>query len=143
MDSLLLIYADAQRLTTACDAAARTYRIVIRRADDGRQRAAAKDGLSSCALQLGLDALGAQAPTDAEAWFETALGLAAGTPRGWRAQVGLGEARFAQGDVLGASIAFQAVLSASGVPDSLQALATQKLNALGTAGDAAPPETRS
>ncbi|MEO8449276.1 MAG: hypothetical protein ABI647_05765 [Gemmatimonadota bacterium] len=143
VDSLLLTYADAQRLTTACDAAARSYRTVLRRTDDARQRTMARDGLASCALQLGLDALAAQAPGEAEQWFETALGVAAGSPRGLRAQIGLGEARLAQGDLLGASIAFQAVLSAAGAPDSLQALATQKLNALGAAGDAPPPETRS
>jgi tetratricopeptide (TPR) repeat protein len=140
VDSLLLVYADAQRVTTACEAAARSYRTVLRRTDNPRFRNPARTGLAACAVQLGLDALAAQQAGDAEQWFETTLDIEADTPRGWRAQIGLGDARLMQGDVLGAAIAFQAVLSSAGVPDSLRTVATEKLNQLGAAP--AAPETR-
>ena len=140
VDSLLLAYAEAQRLTTACDGAARTYRILLRRSDDTRFRGAAEAGLSRCALQLGLDALAAAQPDGAERWFLVVLGIESGTPRGWRAQIGRGDARLLQGDVMGAAIAFQAVLSSLAVPDSLRELAASKLNGLGMAP--APPVAR-
>jgi hypothetical protein len=67
----------------------------------------------------------------AERWFESAVSAAPATPFGWRASIGLGDARVKQGDVLGAAIAYQTVLSAASVPDSLNKLAADKLNALG------------
>jgi hypothetical protein len=92
--------------------------------------------VSACALRLGLDALAGEQAEAAERWFEAAIAAAAATPSGWRAQIGLGDARLSQGDVLGAAIAYQTVVSAVGVPDSLAKLATGKLNAL---GGATPP----
>lgn len=135
MDSLLLRYADLLRTTTACDAAARGYQAVLRRTDRARVRAAAKEGLAFCALHLGLDALAAKQGGDAERWFGTVLAVEPGSERGWRAQIGRGDARLLQGDALGASVAYQAVLGAAAVPDSLRALAAERLNALGRAPD--------
>lgn len=136
VDSLLVAYGAAQQTTTACDAATRTYQSVLRRTRDNGLRLRANSGLASCALRLGLDALQAEDGEQAERWFEAAVSAAASSPSGWRAAIGLGDARLRQGDLLGAAIAWQGVLSATGVPDSLLKLATDKLNALG----AAPPD---
>lgn len=131
VDSLLVALGTAQRVTTACETATRTLQTALRRTRDAGLRATASEGVSACALRLGLDALAGEQAETAERWFETAIGAAPATPSGWRAQIGLGDARLGQGDVLGAAIAYQAVVSAVGVPDSLARLATGKLNALG------------
>jgi tetratricopeptide (TPR) repeat protein len=136
VDSLLVALGSAQRVTTACETATRTLQTALRRTRDPGLRASASGGVSACALRLGLDALAGEQAETAEQWFEAAIAAAAATPSGWRAQIGLGDARLSQGDVLGAAIAYQAVVSATGVPDSLAKLATGKLNAL---GGATPP----
>jgi tetratricopeptide (TPR) repeat protein len=133
VDSLLVAYGGAQRVVTACETATKTLRAVLRRTRDPGLRATASDGVSACALRLGLDALAGEQAETAERWFEEAIAAAAASPSGWRAQIGLGDARLNQGDVLGAAIAYQAVMSATGVPDSLTKLAGGKLNALGGA----------
>lgn len=133
VDSLLVAFGRAQRVTTACETATRTLKAVLRRTRDPGLRAAASDGVSACALRLGLDALAGEQSETAERWFEAAIEAAAASPSGWRAHIGLGDARLRQGDVLGAAIAYQAVASAAGVPDSLARLAGEKLNALGGA----------
>jgi len=138
VDSLLVAYAEAQRVTTACEAATHTYGVVLRRARNGGLRATAALGIGACALRLGLDALAAEQADVAERWFESALTAAPATPFGWRASIGLGDARVRQGDMLGAAIAYQSVLSAAAVPDSLSKLATDKLNALGGSPPPAP-----
>ena len=131
VDSLLVAYGEAQRITTACEAATHTYAAVLRRARSPGLRATAAQGVAACALRLGLDALAGDQVEIAEHWFEAAVSAAPATPPGWRAAIGLGDARATQGDLLGAAIAFQSVLSAQGVPDSLQKLAAEKLNKLG------------
>lgn len=140
VDTLLVAYGTAQWVTTACEAATRTFQTVLRRTRDLGLRASASGGVGACALRLGLDALAAEKATIAERWFEAALGAAPTTPSGWRAAIGLGDARLDQGDVLGAALAYQGVLSATGVPDSLTKLATEKLNALGAPPPSAPED---
>jgi hypothetical protein len=136
VDSLLLALGEAQRVTTACEAATHTLGTVLRRARESRVREAAARGIGDCALRLGLDALAGDRPEAAERWFESALSAAPDTPSAWRAAIGLGDARMGQGDVLGAALAWQRVLSASSVPDSLHALAAERL---GSIGNANPP----
>lgn len=131
VDSLLVAYGEAQRVTTACEAATRTFGAVLRRTRDGGLRRTASQGIGACALRLGLDALAGEQAEAAERWFESALGAAPASPFGWRAAIGLGDARMLQGDLLGAALAYQSVLSAATVPDTLLKLATDKLNALG------------
>lgn len=131
VDSLLVAFGNAQRVTTACETATRTLQTVLRRTRDPGLRASASEGVSACALRLGLDALAGEQAEAAERWFEAAIAAVSATPTGWRAQIGLGDARLAQGDVLGAAIAYQTVVSAVGVPDSLAKLASRKLNTLG------------
>jgi hypothetical protein len=133
VDSLLVAYGGAQRVTTACESATRTLQTALRRTRDAGLRVTASDGVSACALRLGLDALAGEQAETAERWFEAAITAAAASPSGWRAQIGLGDARLSQGDVLGAAIAYQTVISAAGVPDSLSKMASSKLHALGGA----------
>ena len=135
VDSLLVAYGEAQRVTTACEAATHTYGTVLRRTRDPGLRATAALGIGACALRLGLDALAGKQAEAAERWLQAAVSAAPATPFGWRAAIGLGDARVTQGDVLGAALAYQSVLSAGSVPDSLAKLASEKLNAL----SAAPP----
>jgi tetratricopeptide (TPR) repeat protein len=142
VDSLLVALGNAQRVTTACETATRTLQTALRRTRDPGLRATASEGVSACALRLGLDALAGEQAETAERWFEAAIAAASATPSGWRAQIGLGDARLSQGDVLGAAISYQTVASAVGVPDSLAKLATEKLNALGGSTPPAPEELR-
>jgi hypothetical protein len=142
VDSLLVALGNAQRVTTACETATRTMQTVLRRTRDPGLRTAASEGVGACALRLGLDALAGEQAAAAERWFEAAIAATPGTPTGWRAQIGLGDARLGQGDVLGAAIAYQVVVSAVGVPDSLAKLATGKLNGLGSATPPTPEELR-
>ena len=132
-DSLLLAYAEAQRVTTACEAATHSYGALLRRSQDARLRARAAEGVGVCALRLGLDALSAEQSEAAEGWFETVRRSVPATPLAWRAAIGMGDARLKQGDVLGAAVAYQSVLSAAAVPDSLSKLASDKLNSLTSA----------
>ena len=130
VDSLLLAYGEAQQVTTACEAATHTFGAVVRRTRNPGLRSTAAQGIGACALRLGLDALSGEQAELAERWFDAAVSAAPATPFGWRAAIGLGDARVSQGDVLGAALAYQAVLSAAGVPDTLQKLAAEKLDAL-------------
>ena len=138
VDSLLVAWGVAQRRTTACEAATRTFRTALRRARDPSLRQTAQGGLAACALRLGLDALDAKRAEMAEEWFEVVTGGAPDTPMAWEARIGRGEARLLQGDLLGAALEWQAVVSSPGVPDSLAKVASNRLNAL-AAADAPPP----
>ena len=69
-------------------------------------------------------------PDSAEAWFRSAAGIDSTTPLGRSAMIGLGDARLRQGDLVGAAIAYQTVLSSGPRSDSLSMLAGAKLNAL-------------
>jgi hypothetical protein len=91
-------------------------------------------------LLLGQDAVGARNGLEAERWFEAVLGVAAGTDRGWRAQIGIGDARMLQGDALGAAVAYQAVVGSGAVSDSLRLVAVGKLNGLGAASPEPPSD---
>jgi len=134
VDSLLVLYGEAQQTTTACEAAIRTYRTILRRNALAPQRAAASAGLGACGLRLGLDALRSSQGDLAERWLESAIQVVPSSPVGWRAEIGLGDARLLQGDVLGAALAYQGVLSVKGIPDSLRDLARAKLDSLGSSG---------
>jgi tetratricopeptide (TPR) repeat protein len=139
VDSLLLRYAEAQRATVACEGAVDGFRALLRRSSQRQLTDAARAGLAECATLLGQDALAGKQASAAERWFDMVLGIEANSPLGWRAQIGLGDARVQGGDALGAAVAYQAVLAASGVPDSLRSVATEKLNALGAAPAEPPP----
>ncbi|HUG28066.1 MAG TPA: tetratricopeptide repeat protein [Gemmatimonadales bacterium] len=130
VDSLLVRYGMALRETLACDAAAETYRTVLRRSRLASLTSQARTGLAECALLLGLDALLSERLDEAERWFDEAASTDFTGPVGWRARIGYGDARGRQGDYLGAATAYQSVLSGQAVPDSLLGLARERLNAI-------------
>jgi len=140
VDSLLTVYGAALQQTTACDAAARVYRAALRRSRDAKVRQRAGAGLAQCALQLGQEALTVQKPDQAASWFGEALAQDSTSVTGRRALLGLGDARLAEGDLLGAAIAYQRAIAAEGQPDdSTSQLARERLNRLGAAPDAPTP----
>jgi tetratricopeptide (TPR) repeat protein len=134
VDELLVRYGAGLRRTTACDAAVRVYRSALRRSREPRLRAEAATGLGHCALRMGLDAMAGDRAELAEQWFAQATAVDSASPVALRARIGWGDARLRQGDVLGAAIAWQAVITAAGAPDSLVRIAVERLNGLANAG---------
>jgi tetratricopeptide (TPR) repeat protein len=131
VDSLLARQATALAAMGACAQAVPLFQAGIRRA--GRLgSAAATDGLAGCYMRLG-SALLASAPDSAETWFRDAAALDSLSPAGREALVGFGDARFRQGDLVGAALAYQAAISAGQPGDSIAVAAGKKLNALVTA----------
>ena len=134
-DSLLGAYAVTLQASGGCEPAAPVYRAVLRRTRDGGVRGRVGAGLATCALSLGLAALGGGRPDDAAAWFTQAVRVDSTTWTGRRALIGLGDARVGQGDIFGAAIAFQSVLDGrTGSADSLTQIAADRLRSLGAAG---------
>lgn len=138
VDSLLHLYGDALRETTACEEAVGVYQTLMRRSGG----AGAARGLAECALRLGMDAEALNQPEIAEGWFRSALAADTLTPLGQRALFGLANARLSQGDTVQAAQAFRTVVERWGAADSLGQQASQKLNTLSggfpPAGDSLP-----
>jgi tetratricopeptide (TPR) repeat protein len=130
VDSLLHLYGDALRETTACEEAVGVYQTLVRRSGNG----AGALGLAECALRLGLDAEALGQPGIAERWFRDALRADSLTDRGRRALLGLGDARLAQGDTLQAMAAYRTAVERWGAADSIGQSAGRKLGALGGTG---------
>lgn len=138
VDSLLLRYGTALQETTACEQAVAVFHAARRRTTDPGLQETAGHGIADCGLQLGLEAQSLDQPWTAEGWFTTAIAVDSASDVGRRALIGLGEVRIAQGDILGAAIAFQAARDGGDPSDSLGVRASQKLAALGAAeGDSA------
>lgn len=135
-DQMLIQYAAALQATTACSDAIDIFQVAYRRSRDAAVRTRAARGLSECGLQLGREALLVDRPEIAIQWFSRVLAVDSTSDRGRLALVGLGDARMAQGDLLGATIVFQDAMK--GDPrDSVSAQAQQRLAKLGaTAGSA-------
>jgi tetratricopeptide (TPR) repeat protein len=133
VNSLLLRWAAGLRATTACEEAVSVYRMAVRRSPQLEMRKQAGEGLASCALQLGLDAFAANRASVAEQWFVEATQADPSSPAGVRARMGWGDAREAQGDLMGAAIVWQTVVGTPGAPDSLKAQARERINRLANA----------
>lgn len=128
VDSLLVQQAGALAKTGSCSAAIRLYQAAVRRA--GRSgNSGAEAGLVDCFFRLGATQL-MSAPDSAEAWFRSAAGIDSTSSVGRAAMVGVGDARLRQGDLIGAALAYQTVLSSGDRSDSLATVAGAKLNAL-------------
>jgi len=135
-DQMLVQYGAALQATTACSDATEIFQVALRRSRDAAVRTRAAAGLGECALQLGQEALLVDRPEIAAQWFGRVLSVDSTSDRGRRALVGLGDARMAQGDLLGATIVYQDAMKAD-PKDSVSALASQRLAKLGaTAGTA-------
>jgi hypothetical protein len=135
VNTLLLRWAASLRATTACEEAVSVYRMAVRRNPGLEMRKQAGEGLASCALQLGLDAFAADRASVAEQWFVEATQADPSSPAGVRARLGWGDAREAQGDLMGAAIVWQTVVGTPGAPDSLKAQARERISRLATAGE--------
>jgi tetratricopeptide (TPR) repeat protein len=133
VDSLLAAYAVALQASAGCEQAAPAYRAALRRTRSSVVRGIAGSGLATCALNLGLVALGNGQPADAERWLVQAVGVDSVSWTGRRALIALGDARVGQGDILAAAIAYQSAADA-GVSDSLGRIARQRLTRLGNGG---------
>lgn len=131
-DSLLLLYGDALRETTACEEASHAYEAVGRRSRDPRLGQVSRAGIAACGLALGTQALGANDPLTAERWLTAAARADSTGSNGRRAWVGLGDLRKRQGDLLGAAMAYQAVLNVSAA-DSVGRVAKTRLDSIGAA----------
>jgi tetratricopeptide (TPR) repeat protein len=136
MDSILVLYGEAFRQTTACEDAARAYQSALRRGGGGALHTRAAQGFAGCASQLGQEALTVEHPDVAARWFGRAVSYDSTSDAGRRALVGLGDARVAQGDILGAAIAYQDAIVQNG-RDSVTVLAEQRLSALSGAANGA------
>jgi lipopolysaccharide biosynthesis regulator YciM len=132
MDSLLAVYGSALRETAACEEAVSTFESLKRRTHDRKLLDRAKEGLAVCGLQLGLEALNAHDRFAAERWFATAISADSTGPAGRRALLELGDIRRAQGDFLGAAMAYQSVVAMT-ANDSLGRAAREKLDVIGAA----------
>lgn len=128
VDSLLHLYGNALKETTACEEAVRIYQTLLRRTGSTGSTAAA--GLAECAVRLGMDADALGQPEIAERWFRSALKADSLTDLGRQALMGLGYARLSQGDTLSAAVAFRTAVERWGSADSLGQVASQKLGTL-------------
>jgi tetratricopeptide (TPR) repeat protein len=140
VDSLLSAYAGALQAASGCEQAAPAYRAALRRTRSSGLRGRAGGELATCALNLGLVALGRGRAADAERWLVQAVRVDSVSWVGRRALIALGDARVGQGDILAAAIAYQSAADA-GATDSLGRLARERLNGLG-GGEAAADTSR-
>jgi tetratricopeptide (TPR) repeat protein len=132
VDQMLLQYGGALERTTACGDAVELYEVVLRRSRDPATRQRATDGLGDCGLVLGREALSLKRADVAAAWYARVTGVDSTSDRGRLALIGLGDARVAMGDLLGATLVYQDALRGS-PSDSVFALATARLAQLGGA----------
>jgi len=130
VDQMLLQYGFALQQTTDCADAADIFLTALRRSRDPAVRARAIEGLGGCGVQLGLEALTLEHADVARQWFSRVVALDSASERGRRALIGLGDARVELGDLLGATIAYQDAMR-PGAPDSIVAIATERLGRLG------------
>jgi len=133
-DSLMLAYAKVLDRMGKCADASVVYESLVRRERDPGVTATARSGLVTCALRLGRTALDAGQPTGAEPWFALAASRGGDAPEGRVAYLGLGDVRFALGDVLGAIEAYEQARAGTVPGDSIYALVAQRLNVI-----ASPP----
>jgi len=127
-DSLMYAYGSVLRRMGRCEDAVKVYESLVRRQRDARVATVARDDLVSCALRLGRGALDNGMPTGAEAWFRLAATRGGTTNDGRLAYLGLGDVRFALGDVLGAIEAYEQARAGRGPGDSIHALVSERLN---------------
>jgi tetratricopeptide (TPR) repeat protein len=128
VDSLLVRQATALAGAGECSDAVPLYQAAMRRA--GREgNSTAESGLVQCFFRMGAAQL-TSAPDSAEMWFRSATGMDSTTTFGRSAMIGLGDARMRQGDLIGAALAYQTVLSSGDRKDSLSVVAAAKLNSL-------------
>ncbi len=127
-DSLMLVYGRRLQRSGRCEDAVSVFESLVFRERARSVAGAARTGLVTCALQLGRAALDAGRPTAAETWFETAASRAGDSPAGRVAYLGLGDVRFALGDVLGAIEAYEQARAGTYPGDSVYTIVANRLN---------------
>ncbi len=137
VDQMLVQYGAALQGTTACAEAADVFQAALRRSRDLAVRQRSAEGLSHCGLQLGREALLLDRPEVALDWFTRVVAADPGSDRGRLALIGLGDARRALGDLLGATLAWQDAITANPA-DSIAAQATARLTQVGAPPAAGP-----
>lgn len=125
-DAALARLASAERLQGRCDLAVPVYIMVARRSEVGLDATQVEEW-AGCETALGLEAMLTDRIEDAKAWFEQAAGRAPDGPAGRRALVALGDLHLAEGDPFAAMLAWQSVAAARAAPDSITALALERL----------------
>jgi hypothetical protein len=122
----LVRLASAERLQGRCDLAVPVYIMVARRSP-GDLDATRIEEWASCETQLGLEAMLTDQPAAARVWLEQAAGRAPDGAAGRRALVALGDLHLADGDPFAAMLAWQSVAAARAAPDTITALAVDRL----------------
>jgi hypothetical protein len=125
-DPLLIDLGAADRARGACSDAVPILEAVLRRTEMTSSRDSATTTLEWCELGLGMQALNAAHPGDAEQWFDRAARSDPTGVVGRRALVGFGDARATQGDSMGARVSWQQAASHD-PPDSIAQMALTRL----------------
>lgn len=125
-DLALVRLASAERLQGRCDLAVPVYIMVARRSPDDLDAARIEEW-AACETQLGLEAMLTDRPAEARGWLEQAAGRAPDGAAGRRALVALGDLHLADGDPFAAMLAWQSVAAARVAPDTITALALDRL----------------
>jgi tetratricopeptide (TPR) repeat protein len=133
LDSLMYAYGVALRRLGRCEEATTVYESLLRRQRAPAVTRGARDGVVLCALQLGRRALDRGQPTVAEEWYSLAATRGGESPGGRVAYVGLGDVRFALGDLLGAMEAYEQARAGLFPGDSIYAIVRQRLNLISEA----------
>lgn len=130
LDSLVYVYGVALRRLGRCEDASVAFESLLRRERDLGLTRGARDGLVLCALQIGRRALDEGQPSLAEDWFSRAATRGGDTPGARAAYIGLGDVRFALGDLMGAIEAYEQARAGLLPGDSMYAIASGRLNVM-------------
>lgn len=133
-DSVLFVYAELLERVGRCRDAAGVYEGLLRRPGSGQLNERAQSGMARCALRQGRAALARGEPQRAEGYFRRAASPVVPRQLARAAWLGLGDVRYALGDLAGAVEAYeQARGGRSADADSIARVAAQRLNAIGSA----------
>jgi hypothetical protein len=132
-DRWLLALGRSYRAANRCPEAIAALE-TLRRRDRGAAADTAGAELASCHLRVGLAALSAGRPGEADFWLGQAATADPLGASGRRALVALGDARLAKGDLAGANLLWQQVLTAPVSPDSITVMALERLRDPGVFG---------
>jgi len=133
-DSLLFVYAELLASEGRCRDATGVFEGLLRRGRAPEIVDDARDGLAQCALREGRVALRRGEPLVAEGYFRRAASPLAPASVARAAWIGLGDVRFALGDLIAAAEAYER--ARAGLPadaDSLARVASERLAAMGRA----------
>lgn len=129
-DSLMFAYATALVRQRGCEAAVPIFESLLRRRREPSIVSDARARATTCALGVGLRQLNRGSPDRAEEWFNRAVQIGEGTYAARVAYLGLGNVRFARGDVVGACEAFRQAMVQGSPADSIYRQAQRGLDRL-------------